>query len=123
MHVFADVSLCVNETVAYFRFMQEHNVKCMFIASKSKLVPLSQKPSIPCLEPQAAVIAIKSKNTIVNKILIEKGIAHRINEIRQSTDPDNSRYIKTEQNPADHISRYQDFLSLSKNDSWDPWDA
>ena len=45
-------------------------------------------------------------------------IAHRINKIRQSTDPDNWRYIKTERNPADHTTRYQDFLSLSKNDSW-----
>ena len=121
--MFLQMFCCVNETVAYFRFMQEHNVKCMFIALKSKLVPLSQKPSIPHLEPQVAVIAIKSKNAIVNEILLEKGIAHRINEIRKSTDPDNSRYIKTEQNPADHISHYQDFLSLSKNDSWDAWDA
>ena len=41
-------------------------------------------------------------------------IAHRINEIRQSTDPDNWQYIKSEQNPAGHITCYQDFLSLSK---------
>ena len=45
-------------------------------------------------------------------------IAHRINEIRQSIDPDNWQYIKSEQNPAGHITRYQDFLSLSKNNSW-----
>ena len=44
--------------------------------------------------------------------------AHQINEIRQSADPDNWRYIKTERNPADHTTRYQDFLSLSKNDTW-----
>ena len=34
------------------------------------------------------------------------------------TDPDNWRYIKSERNTADHTTRYQDFLSLSKNDSW-----
>ena len=45
-------------------------------------------------------------------------IAHRIKEIRQLTDRDNWCYIKTEQNPADHTTCYQDFLSLSKNDSW-----
>ena len=115
----------------------------MFIASRSRLVPLSQKPSIPSLELQAAVIDTRLKNTIVNEIPIEKRstfswtdlkivlshlnnndtnfglyIAHRINEIRQSTDPDNWRYIKTERNPADHTTRYQDFLSLSKNNSW-----
>ena len=110
----------------------------MFIASKSRLVPLSQKPRTLRLELKAAVIATRLKNTIVNEIPIEKRntflwtdskivlnylnnndtnfgvyIAHRINEIRQSTDLDNWRYIKTERNPADHTTPYQDFLSLS----------
>ena len=40
----------------------------MFLASKSRLVSLSQKPSMPRLELQAAVIATKLKNTIVNEI-------------------------------------------------------
>ena len=120
MHVFADASLCAYGPVADFHFIQEHNVKCMFIASKPRLVPLSQKPSIPHLELQAAVIATRLKNTIVNEIRIEKRntflwknskivlsylnsdtnfgvyIAHPINEIRQSTDPNNWCYIKTE---------------------------
>ena len=44
----------------------------MFIASKSRLVPLNQKLSKPRLELQAAVITTRLKNTIVNKISIEK---------------------------------------------------
>ena len=92
----------------------------MFIASKSRLVPLIQKPNIPRLELWAAVIATRIANTIVKELPIEKWntflwtdsrivlnyldnndtnfgvyIAHRINEIKQSTDPDNWRYIKT----------------------------
>ena len=115
----------------------------MFIDSKSRSVPLSEKPSIPRLQLQAAVIETRLKNTIVSEIPVENGniflwtdskivlnylnnndtnfgvyIAHRINEIRQSTDPDNWRYIKTKRNPADHTTHYQDFLSLSKNDPW-----
>ena len=137
LHVYADASSYAYGTVAYFCFIPEHNVKCMFIASKLWLVPLSQKPSIPHLELQAAVIANRLKNTIVNKIPIEKGntflwtdsklvlnylnnndtnfgvyIAHRINEIRQLTDADSWRYIKTERNPADYTTHNQDFLSL-----------
>ena len=143
LNVFTGALSCAYGAVAYFRFMQEHNVKCMFIASKSRLVPFSQKPSLPRLELQAAVTATRLKNTAVKKIFIKKGkhifmdrfensvkylnnndtnfgvyIAHRINEIKQSTDPDNWRYIKTERNPADHTTRYQDFFSLSRNDSW-----
>ena len=115
----------------------------MFIASKSRLASLSQKPSIPRLELQAAVIATRLKNTIVNEIAIEKKntflwtdskivlnylinndinfgvhIAHRINESRQPTDLGNWCYIKKERKPADYITSYQDFLSLSKNNSW-----
>ena len=37
-HVFADALSCAYRPVAYFHFIQEHNVKCMFIASKSRLV-------------------------------------------------------------------------------------
>ena len=40
----------------------------MFIASGSRLVSLSEKPSIPRLELQAAVIVTRLKNTIINKI-------------------------------------------------------
>ena len=52
-------------TVAYFHFIPEHNVKCMFIASKSRLVLLSQKPSVLHLQLQAAVIATRLKDIIV----------------------------------------------------------
>ena len=34
LNVLADASSCAYGTVAYFRFIQEHNVKCMFIASR-----------------------------------------------------------------------------------------
>ena len=110
LHIFGDASSCAYGTVAYFRFIQEDNVKCIFIDLKSRLVPLSQKPSILRLELQVAVIATRLKNTIVIKIPIEKRntflwtdlkivlnylnnndtnfgvyIAHQINEIRQQT--------------------------------------
>ena len=70
LHAFADASSCACRTVAYFCFIQEHSVKCMFVASKSRL---SQKPSIPRLELQAAVIVTRLKKTIVNEIPVEKG--------------------------------------------------
>ena len=121
LHDFADASSCTYGIVVYFRFIKEHNVKCMFTASSSRSLPSSQQPSIPRLELPAAVIATRLKNAIVNEIPIEKRntflwtdskivlnhlnnndtnfgvyIAHRINEIRQSTNPNNLRYIKTE---------------------------
>ena len=141
LHVFVDTSWCAYGKVAYVRFIQEYKVKCLFIASNSRLVlPLSQKPSIPRLDPQAAVIATRLKNTIANEIYIKKEntflgtdskivlnylknndtnfgvyIAHRLNKIRQSAALETWRYIKTEQSPADHTTRYQNFLFLSKS--------
>ena len=70
LYVFTDASWCSAETAAYFHFIQEHNVKCMFIALKLRLVLLSQKASIPRLELQAAAIATRIKNTTVNEISI-----------------------------------------------------
>ena len=72
LNVFTGALSCAYGAVADFRFMQEHNVKCMFIASKSRLVSFSQKPSLPRLELQAAVIATRLKNTAVKKIIFEK---------------------------------------------------
>ena len=59
--------MCAYGIVAYFRFIREHNVKYMIIASKSTFVPLSQEPSIPCLELQAAVIVTTGDTSKQNK--------------------------------------------------------
>ena len=61
LYVFADALFYAYGTVVYFRFIQKQNVKCMPIALKSRLVPLNQKPTIPILELQAAVIVLDSK--------------------------------------------------------------
>ena len=54
----------------------------MFIASKSRLLPLSQKPSISRLELEAAVIATRLKNTIVKRFLLKRG-THFYRQIRK----------------------------------------
>ena len=110
---------------------------------EAEISTIKSKTKYTDLELQAAVIATRLKNTIVNEIPIEKKntflwtdskivlnylinndinfgvhIAHRINESRQPTDLGNWCYIKKERKPADYITSYQDFLSLSKNNSW-----
>ena len=45
----------------------------MFIATKWRLIPSSQKISIPRLELQVTVIVTRLKNTIVKEIPIEEG--------------------------------------------------
>ena len=54
----------------------------MFIASKSRLLPLGQKPSISRLELEAAVIATRLKNTIVKRFLLKRG-THFYRQIRK----------------------------------------
>ena len=87
---------------------------------EAEISTIKSKTKYTDLELQAAVIATRLKNTIVNEIRVEKRntflwkdtkivltylnndtnfgvyIAHPINEIRQSTDPNNWCCIKTE---------------------------
>ena len=72
MHVFADNLSCAYRTVVYVCFIQGHNVQCIFIASKLRLEPLSQRPSVLQLELQAAVIANRLGNAIPNEIPVKK---------------------------------------------------
>ena len=54
----------------------------MFIALKSRLLPLSQKPSISRLELEASVIATRLKNNIIKRFLLKRG-THFYRQIRK----------------------------------------
>ena len=112
--------------------------------SKSRLAPVNQKAkSIPKLELQAALIASRLKVKIVNELKIpvretfmwtdskvvlhylnnedrnfEACLAHRVNEILESTNKTEWYYVSTESNVADSTTRYQDFRQLSSNSVW-----
>ena len=112
--------------------------------SKSCLIPIKEKSlTIPRLELQAAVLAIRLKNTISKQLdfsidetrfwsdsqVVLKYIANkdtrfpvfvmnRLNEIRLHSTPEQWHYVPTSQNPADFCTRFVPFSKLKFHQSW-----
>ena len=130
LHVFADASTDAYAAVAYARCVYESGcMSSQFVCSKTKVAPLAST-SVPRLELMAAVLALRLGTNIaipldiklssitfwsdsMNVIHWIRGrsraykpfVANRIGEIQMSTNPDQWRHIRSEQNPADMASR------------------
>uniref|UniRef100_A0A2H1VWV5 SFRICE_018011 n=1 Tax=Spodoptera frugiperda TaxID=7108 RepID=A0A2H1VWV5_SPOFR len=130
IHTFSDASQVAYGACVYLR---SHNlagdVKVNLLCAKSKVAPL--KPTtIPRLELCAALLAAKLCKTVtsslrceVNRIIywcdssvvlswlngnsakLKTFVANRVAEINELTDSSSWRYVPTDQNPADLISR------------------
>ena len=130
LHVFADASEKAYGTVVYCRSTSlTGEVSVRQVIAKSKVAPLDTV-SIPRLELQAAVLAVRLGSTAaaaldiplssmtlwsdsMNVLWWIRGhsrsfktfVANRVSEIRQRTNPDQWRHVPTQQNPADLASR------------------
>ncbi|KAK7892056.1 hypothetical protein WMY93_024019 [Mugilogobius chulae] len=128
--VFSDASVKAIGAVAYLKIDQDNGqVDVGFVLGKAKLAPLSQ-PTIPRLEPCAAVLAVEVADLIQDELDLQihsvkfycdskvvLGYIHnqtkrfyvyvhnRVRRILQSTKPDQWFYVSSENNPADHASR------------------
>ena len=55
--------------VAYFRYNERSDTRCSFIMSKSRLAQIKEKTlTVPKLELQAAVVACRMKNVILDEV-------------------------------------------------------
>ncbi|XP_067282638.1 uncharacterized protein [Pseudorasbora parva] len=128
--VFSDASMKAISAVAYLRVSRQNgNTEVGFILGKARLAP---KPdlSVPRLELCAAVLAVELAELITEEIHLKPDrigfytdsrvvlgyiynesrrfqvyVSNRVQRIRQSTQPEQWRYVSSEQNPADHGSR------------------
>ena len=72
LHVFSDTSQCAYGAVVYIRCILNKSVTCNFILGKSRLAPTKQSSmSIPRLELQAAVTAVRLKTAVMEEISLE----------------------------------------------------
>ena len=129
--MFCDASSLPYEAVAYFRVIVHNDIICRFVIAKSRLAPLKGNSlTIPKLELQATVLAVRLKEAIVTETNVKPNsiyfwldsrtvikyicnenshfppyIMHRVKEIRRHSNIENWSYIKTSDNIADYCTR------------------
>ena len=143
LHVFVDASQDAYGAVVYEKVEYQNETSSIrLVASKTKVAPL-QSLSIPRLELMGAVLGNKLAQTIVNVLTISKDavtfstdstsvlwwirghnrkfkpfVANRVGEIQISTSPDQWRYVPTNINPADYLTRGVKLSELMKLKIW-----
>ena len=144
--IFCDASNAAYGVVAYIKLTNLENkvIKCSFVFAKSRLSPLKEKSlSIPRLELQAAVLAVRIKLTMIeqfefsfNSVSLYSDskvtlncisntsrkfppfVMNRLNEIRNNSQVTEWKYIPGSLNPADMCTRYRSFQYLSPSSVW-----
>ena len=141
LHVFSDASQQAYGACAYIRCVSKDAViHTKLICGKSKVVPM-KITTIPRLELQAAVLAVRMQANLAQEmsIMFDKTyfwtdskvvlgyihnesrrfhvyVANRINVIREASYPNQWHHVPGAKNPADVLSRKCDINSL--NDMW-----
>ena len=129
LHIFADASEVGYGAVAYTRRRVGERYQCRLLMSKARVAPLKIM-TIPRLELNAAVLAVRMSKVISKEMKEDfEGIyfwvdstivlhylrntssrfvtfvANRIQEILKATRVDQWRHVRSENNPADYVSR------------------
>ena len=144
LHFFADASTNGYGPCAFARFQRrDGSFHCRLVLAKARTAPL-KLISIPRLELQAAVLAVRlsvvAKNQLTMKLdrpsvfwtdsqtvlqfvnndsrRFHTYVAHRVAEIREETDPAQWRHCPGKLNPADHAPRGLDAEALVNAQEW-----
>ncbi|XP_066936508.1 uncharacterized protein [Clytia hemisphaerica] len=129
LHIFCDASEKAFAALAYVRIESEGTVSCHILLSKSRVAPL-KRLTLPRLELQGAVIAVRMKETIVDEIDVHFSsirfwtdsslnlqyinneskrfkvfVANRVAEIRNHSKVDQWNFIPGKINPVDIATR------------------
>ena len=129
--MFCDALSLAYGAVAYLRVIVHNDIIFRFVIAKSRLAPLKGNSlTIPKLELQVAVLAVRLKEAIVTETNVKPNsiyfwsdsrtvikyicnenshfppcIMHRINKIWRHSNIENWSYIKTTNNIADYCTR------------------
>ena len=130
LHHFCDASEVGYGSVSYLRVLYpDDTIMCSFVLGKSRNVPI-RAPTIPRLELQSAVLAVRMDRFIQRELDIpitkttfwtdsmitlfciynqvkrfQTYVANRLNEIREATEREQWRHCPGKLNPADDCSR------------------
>ena len=144
LHGFSDASCKAYAAVVYLH--TEHangDIEVNLVASKARVAPIKRQ-SIPRLELLGATILSRLVNTIEKSLVSLKTppevyywadslttlcwirnnkvwkpyVQHRVEEIREHSDPTHGKFVQGELNPADLPSRGCSAEELSRNQTW-----
>ncbi|KAL7830355.1 hypothetical protein SRHO_G00314820 [Serrasalmus rhombeus] len=142
LHHFSDASELGYGAVSYLRLVSHNSIYCNIIMSRNRLAPV-KTTTIPRLELAAAVVAAQldqkirqslelplldsvfwTDSTIVLHYLRNEDkryqtfVANRVSQIREVSAASQWRYVCTECNPADDVSRGLSAEELASNERW-----
>jgi hypothetical protein len=144
MHLFSDASEKGFASVAYLRFQDSQGqIQSCFIAAKSHVAPMKQVLTIPRLELQGAVMAVRLANSLQEELDLQLSrivfwtdaltvlryinnetrrwkifVANRVTEIRQSSECKQWYYVPSSLNPADLATRGLSSRDLTSSAVW-----
>ncbi len=129
IHIFSDASVTGYGAVAYLRLCDDSDhIHCSFLMGKARLAPM-KIVTIPRLELTAAAVSVRvgellkselddnfdlkyhtDSTTVLRYIINEQQrfhvfVANRVQLIRNYSEPNQWRYVETDDNPADDASR------------------
>ncbi|XP_053691407.1 uncharacterized protein LOC128739932 [Sabethes cyaneus] len=142
LHIFVDASEEALAAVAYFRIVDDCEVRCALVSAKTKVASL--KPtSIPRLELQAAVMGVKLARAIEKNHTIKitrrvfwsdsstvlswlrsdqrrfrQYVAFRVTEILENSQVEEWRWIPSRYNVADEATKWGKGPTINCNSRW-----
>ncbi|KAI2648679.1 Gag-Pro-Pol polyprotein [Labeo rohita] len=143
IHIFCDSSECAYGSVAYLRTEDQNGeVEITFIVARSRVAP-KKRLSIPCLELCAALTGAQLAKILQNELTLpihqvflwsdsttvltwiksescrfKVFVGTRITEIQDLTSYCEWRYVDSESNPADDITRGKRLAELGPQSRW-----
>ena len=144
IHFVADSSNQEYGVVVYLCSKLNSDVKVSFVLGKSRLAPIKEKSlTIPKLELQAALIAVRIKEKLVKEANVQVSklyfwsdsktvlkfirnentrfptyVMHRINEIRSSSDISYCHFVPGKLNISDNCTRPTTFENIAKDNRY-----
>ncbi|XP_065074488.1 uncharacterized protein LOC135698436 [Ochlerotatus camptorhynchus] len=142
LHVFTDASIHAYGCAAYFRAVIDGDVRCSLVMSRSKVAPLKLQ-SVPRLELMAAVLGAMMLQTVrlnhsltISKFVLwsdsqtvlswirsdqhkyKQFVAFRICEILELTSTNDWRYVPSDLNIADVVTKWGQGPPLESDGPW-----
>ena len=144
LHHFSDASTTGYGACSYIRQIDDQGrVNCNLILAKSRVAPLNKPTTIPRLELQGAVTAVRLSDTLRKELHIKIDeetfwtdsnivlgylkndskrfhvyVANRVKQIKLHTNIEQWNHVATEDNPADIVSRGTSASNLMSNATW-----